>query len=132
MRKSGNINRFEPIDTSWSTNFLECVALFKIAGWFSFFEKIIGFNPEVSYRFSHNFINDTITFDTLKFDLTKDLIVQATGVSRDGELWFKKIPFSFDPNDFLLPGNETLEWGKGVHLEKFKPEWKEDIGIVES
>ena len=54
------------------------------------------------------------------------------GVSRDGELWFKKIPFSFDPSDFLLPGNERLEWGKWVHLEKFKPEWKEAIGIVQS
>ena len=68
-----------------------------------------------------NFINDTVTFDTLKFDLTEDLIVEATSVSRDGELWFKKIPFSFDPSDFLLQGNESLEWGKGVHLAKFKP-----------
>ena len=40
------------------------------------------------------------------------------------------IHFSFDPKDFLLPENETLEWGKGVHLEKFKLEWKEAIGIV--
>ena len=47
-------------------------------------------------------------------------------------MWFKNIPFSFDPGDFLLPGNETLEWGKGIHLEKFKPEWKEAIGIVQS
>ena len=47
-------------------------------------------------------------------------------------MWFKKIPFSFDPSDFLLPGNETLEWGKEVHLEKFKPKWKEAIAIVKS
>ena len=84
MRKSGNINRFEPTDTSWATNFPECAALFRMAGWFSFFEKIIGFNPEVSYRFAQNFINDTITFDTLQFDLTEDSIAEATGVSRDG------------------------------------------------
>ena len=105
MQNNGNINRFELTDTSWATNFPKCAALFRMAGQFSFFEKITGFNPEVLYHFSHNFINDTITFDTLKFDLTEDLIAEATGVSRDGELWFKKIPFSFDPSDFLLPGN---------------------------
>ena len=45
MRKSGNISSFELTDTSWATNFPECVALFIIIGWFSFFEKITGFNP---------------------------------------------------------------------------------------
>ena len=56
--------------------------------------------------------------------------MKATGVSRDGELWFKKIPFSFNPKDFVLPEIEALDWGKGVHLDKFKPEWKEAIGIL--
>ena len=40
--------------------------------------------------------------------------------------------FNLDPNDFFLPGNEALDWGKGVPLEKFKPEWKEAIGIVQN
>ena len=91
MKKSGNIINFDPTDTSWATNFLECATLFRIVGWFSFFEKITGFNPKVSYRFSQNFINDTVKFDTLKFVLIEDLIAEATRVSRDGELWFKKI-----------------------------------------
>ena len=51
---------------------------------------------------------------------------------QEGELWFKNIPFSFDPKDFLLPNIESLDWGKGVHLDKFKPKWKEFIGIVQS
>ena len=97
MRRSGKTNKFEPTNRSWATNFPKCAALFRMAGWFSFFEKITGFNPEVSYHFAQKFINDIVTFDTLKFDLTEDLITKATGVSRDGELWFKKIPFSFEP-----------------------------------
>ena len=103
MKKSGNTNRFEPTDTSWEKDFPECAALFKRARWFNFFERITSFNPEVSYRFAQGFIKDTVTFDTLKFELTEELIVKATGVSRDGELWFKRIPFSFNPKDFLLP-----------------------------
>ena len=107
MGKSGKINRFEPTDIGWATKFPECATLFRAAGRFSFFEKIIGFNLEVSHHFSQNFINDTVTFNTLSFKLTEDLIAEATGVPIDGESWFKKIPFSFDPNDFLLPGNKT-------------------------
>ena len=109
--KSGKTNRYEPTDTSWA-NFPECATLFKRVGWFNFFEKITGFNPKVSYHFAQNFIKDTVTFDTLKFELTEELISEATSVSREGELWFKKIPFSFDPKDFLLPEIEALEWGK--------------------
>ena len=46
MKKSGKTNRFEHTDTSWANDFPECVALFKRAGWFSFFENITGFNLE--------------------------------------------------------------------------------------
>ena len=132
MKKSGKINRFDPTDTSWATKFPKCAALFRGAGWFSFFEKIIGFNLEVSHHFSQNLINGTVTFNTLKFELMEDLIAEAIGIPIDGESWFKKIPFSFDPNDFLLLGNKALDWSKGVHLENFKPEWREAICIVQS
>ena len=109
MKKSGKINRFKPTDTSWATKFPECATLFRAVGWFSFFEKITSFNLEVSHNFSHNFINGTITFNSLKFELIEDFIAKATGVPIDGESWFKKIPFSFDPKDFLLPRNEALD-----------------------
>ena len=103
MNKRGKINRYEPTNTSWVNDFPECATLFKRVGWFSFFEKITGFNPKVSYHFAQKFIKDTVTFDTLKFKLIKELITEATCVSRDGELWFKNIPFIFNPKDFLLP-----------------------------
>ena len=132
MGKSGRINRYEPTDTSWAIKFPECAELFRTLGWFNFFEKITGFNPEVSHHFAQNFINENITFNTLRFEVTEDLISEAIGVPTDGESWFKKIPFSFDPNDFLLPRNETLDWGNGVKLENFKPEWKEAVVIIQS
>ena len=52
MKKSGKINGFVPTYTSWAMKFPECAELFRVAGWFSFFEKIVGFNPEVSHHFS--------------------------------------------------------------------------------
>ena len=84
MKRSGKTNRYEPTDTSWENDFLECAALFKRARWFNFFENIIGFNPEVSYHFAQNFIKDTVTFYTYKFEITEELIVKDIGVSREG------------------------------------------------
>ena len=132
MKKSGKTNRFEPTDTSWENEFFDCGVFFKLLGWFTFFERITSFNPEVSYRFSLGFMKDMVTFDTLKFELTEELIAKATDILRDGEMWFKKIPFSFNPKDFCLPEIETLDWGKGVQLDKFKMEWKESIRISQS
>ena len=70
MKKSGKTNRYEPTDMSWENNFPDCAALFKRAGWLNFFERITSFDPEVSYRFAQGFVKDTVTFDTLKFELT--------------------------------------------------------------
>ena len=130
MKKSGKTNRFEPTDTSWENEFPDCVALFKREGWLNFFERITGFNPEASYSFAQGFNNDTVTIDTLKFELTEELITEATGISREGEMWFKKTPFRFNPKYFLLPEIEALDLGKGVQLDKFKPESKEFIKIL--
>ena len=71
-----------------------------------------------------------MSFDTLKFELRRQLITEATCIAGDGEIWFKKIPFTFNSKYFLLPEVETLDWGKGVQLHKFKPEWREAIRIL--
>ena len=74
MKKSGKTNRFEPTDMSQENEFPDYVALFKREGWFTFFERITGFNPEVSYHFSQGFNNDIVTFYILKFEVTEELI----------------------------------------------------------
>ena len=109
MRKSGKINKFEPTDTSWATKFPEYAELFRAVGWFGFFERITSFNAEVSHYFAQNLINGAVTFNTLKFELTEGLVVEATGIPMDGESRFKKASFNFNPNDFLLPRNKTLD-----------------------
>ena len=45
----------------------------------------------------HNATNqDMVVFDTLKFRLTADLVAEAIGIKNEGEMWFKKFPFTFD------------------------------------
>ena len=57
-----------------------------------FFERIEGYHSEVSYKFAQCLDKDMVNFDTLKFKLTRELLVEATGILDDGEYWFKKIP----------------------------------------
>ena len=58
---------------------------------------------------------DIVTFDTLKIELTKELIEKATGIPHKGKYWFKKVPFTFVAHNYLLP-DVVADWGKGVHI----------------
>ena len=85
----------------------------------------------MSYRFAQCLDRDIVSFDTLKFKLTKELIAEATGIQDKGELWFKKVPFTFNAQKYLLPG-VIADWGKGVPIHNFKPDWIELIKVLQS
>ena len=72
-----------------------------------------------------------VVFDTLKFRLTVDLVVEATGIKNEGEMWFKKLPFTFDAQRYLLP-NVTPDWSKGILIQNFRSELVEPIRILQS
>ena len=95
MNRSGKTNRAEPSDMTWAVTFPECAKLFQEAGWFQYFEKIDGHHTEVSYKFAPGLEKDTITFNTLKIELTRELIAEVTDIADEGEYWFKKVPFTF-------------------------------------
>ena len=76
--------------------------MFAEAGWLVFFEKIEDYHSEVSYKFAQCLDKDMVSFDTLKFKLTRELFAEATGILDEGEYWFKKVPFTFDAQRYLL------------------------------
>ena len=117
MKKSGKTNRAEPTNLSWIENFPECAELFSNAGWLTFFKKIDGYHAEVSHKFAQCYDKDTMSFDTLQFKLNKDLVAEATCIKNEGDLWFKKVPFTFNAQKYLLPG-VIADWGKGVPIHK--------------
>ena len=101
---------------SWVQTFPDCAKLFLEAGWLSFFERIEGYHSEVSYKFAQCLDKDMVTFDTLKFKLTRELLAEAIGIPDEGEYWFKKFPFTFDAHKYLLP-YVVADWGKGDILK---------------
>ena len=131
MKRSGKTNRAEPSDMTWAKTFPECAKLFQEARWFQYFEKIDGYHSDVSYEFTQGLERDTVLFNTLKIELTRELIAKATCIANEGEFWFKKVSFAFNSNNLLLP-NVVADWGKGFHIQKFKPEWREPIKILQT
>ena len=85
MKRSGKTNREEPSDMSWVQTFPYCPKLFSEAGWLVFFERIEGYHSEVSYKFTQCLDKDMVSFDTLKFKLTMELLAEAIGILDEGE-----------------------------------------------
>ena len=125
------MNRAEPTYIGWIEKLPGCVELFQQAGWLDFFKRIDGYNAEVSCRFAQCYKDYMVVFDTLKFRITVDLVAEATWIRDEGEKWFKKMPFTFDAQKYLLP-NVTPNWNKGILIQKFRREWVEPIRILQS
>ena len=67
----------------------------------------------MSCKFAQGLKDDMVIFYALKFKLTVGLIEEATRISNEGEPWFKKLPFDFEPQRYLLP-NVNTDWNKGI------------------
>ena len=96
MKKTGKTNRAECSDMRWVQTFPDCAKLFAEVGWLVFFKNIEGYHSEVSYKFTQCLDKDVVSFDTLNFKLIRELLAKETGILDEGELWFKKVPFTFD------------------------------------
>ena len=131
MKKSWKKNRAKPTDVSWVDSFVECTELFSNARWLTFFKNIDGYHVEVSHKFAQCYDKDIVSYNTLKFKMTKELVVEPIGILNEGELWFKKVPFTFNAQKYLLPG-VIADWGKGVPIHNFKPKWIEPIKVLQS
>ena len=93
MKRSRKTNRAKPLDMTWAETFRECAKLFQEANWFQYFEKIDGHHTEVSYGFAQGLEKETVSFNTLRIELSRELIAEAIGIADEGEFWFKKVSF---------------------------------------
>ena len=46
-------------------------------------------------------------------------------------MWFKKLPFTFNAQIYLLPGT-TPDWSKGILIQNFREEWVDPIKFLQS
>ena len=104
----------------WEEELPECIKIFMNTSWYLFFERIIGFNVEVSLEFTRNFRGTHVNFASMRFEVLEASIIEATWFSTKGDRWLKKFPFEVDLNLFLLLGNESLDWSNGIHHNSLK------------
>ena len=72
-----------------------------------------------------------VDFDSLSFEVSEASIAEASGLSTEGDQWFKKFPFEVDLNQFLLPRHENLDWSKAIHQSQLKEKWREILSIIQ-
>ena len=73
-----------------------------------FFQKVIGFNMKVLTEFAKRFRGTRIEFDSISFDISEQSIAESTGLSTEGEKWFKRLTFQVDLKFFLHPSYEKI------------------------
>ena len=62
-------------------------------GYHYLFERVRGYNVEVTKYFSKNYVGSSIKLQTLGFELNEGLIAEATRFPIEGERWFKNNMF---------------------------------------
>ena len=86
---------------------------------------------KVSMKFARRFTCTKVEFDSISFYISEQSIAEATGLSTEGEKWFKRLPFQVDLKIFLRPGYENTDWSQGIPRNCLKEEWKQVLAIIQ-
>ena len=130
-RPGGLIYRLEPDNTQWILQFPRSAQLMRNVGWFSFCEKLQGYNTQATRAFIKNY-KGVVQLKNLKAMVNEESIAEAIGVPAQGERWFKQQDFQGNYGEFLLPGFEKLDWKNGIHVSKIKPNWQIPLEMVKN
>ena len=77
-KNSGNLCRFEPINMKWAEEFPKVAKLLMDAGWYSFFERVRGYNTEVTMCLAKSYTGSSVNCQNLIFELNEGSIAEAT------------------------------------------------------
>ena len=78
--------------------YLACSELFKEKGWYNYCDGITGYHLEVTKAFAQSFDDQKADFQSLTLRVTENSIAEATGISTEGDKWFKRV--SLKPSDY--------------------------------
>jgi hypothetical protein len=104
QRKRNNVRsresmRFEP----QSLNLVNADPTIKVSfeqdGCMSFYEKVQGYNVQLTKQFSLNFNGFSRTIARITFPVSEETISTATDIPMQGEKWFKGMPL--DPSFYI-------------------------------
>ena len=129
-RPGGFICRLEPSSTEWIKQFQRSAKLIQRSGWFSFCDRLQGYHSQLTMAFIENYDDDRVQLQSLTVRVNEISIAEAISVLAEGERWFKQKEFKEDFSEFLVLGNEKLDWKNGVHVNRIKPAWRVPLEVV--
>jgi len=131
-RASGFICRLEPVDTKWIRQFPRSAKLIQKSGWLEFCNSLQGYHSQLTLAFIENYDEGRVPLKTLTVRVNEDFISEAIKVPAEGERWFKQKEIKEDFSEFLIPGDDKLDWKKGVHVNRVKPAWRVPLEVIQS
>ena len=131
-RHGGLIRRLEPSNTEWIKQFPRSARLIQKSGWFNFCDKLQGYHSRLTMAFIENYDEDRVQLESLTVRVNEQSIAEAINVPAEGERWFKQKEFKEDFSEFLILGNEKLDWKNGVHVNRMKPSWRVPLEVVQN
>ena len=90
--------RFEPEGASLLDAYPSCSEVFRAGGWHDYCSSLSGHHLIVSRAFAKRFDREKVEFKAFMLQVTEDSIAEDTGLSIDGEKWFKQT--TLKPSDF--------------------------------
>ena len=129
-RPGGFICRLEPSNTEWIKQFPRSARLIHTLCWFSFCDKLQGYHSKLTMAFIENYNDDRVQLQSLTVRVNENFIAEAINVPAEGERWFKQKEFKEDFSEFLILGNEKLDWKNGVHVSRMKPAWRVPLEVI--
>jgi hypothetical protein len=89
--------------------------MFKEARWYELFARFQGFDDRIMLHFAQGFNGRVAQEGNLVTRVSKETVVNATGLPREGERWFKNQLAECDIcNWFLKSAHQNASWAKGV------------------
>jgi hypothetical protein len=99
-------------------------------GWDIFIKWFEGYNLVVAQDFTQYFDGFKAKIGDLQLEVTEDSIAQATGLSQEGERWFKNAKIERVPWNFLMVSKKSSCFPKGTLITLFKPQWHDLLLIL--
>ena len=126
-------SRVEPKTFDSSQYHEDCISILRDIQWLPFLEKFRGSNEEVAKQFAFTFNGEKALIGTFSFRVSEDTIAQATGVSPEGEKYFKTKQFKEKSwTQFMSRSRvSAVNWKKGVPRSWLVHPWDEMVYILQ-
>jgi hypothetical protein len=122
--------RIEPNGSQALLTHDDAISDIQAHGWDIFIRKFEGYNLAVAQDFAQSFDGSKAKIGDLQLEVTEDSIARATGLSQEGEKWFKNAKLEGMPWSLFMVSKKSKCFPKGTPITLIKPRWHDLLLIL--